>query len=246
MGSSRGGCLALPGGGIAKVRAGSVGCTRSCFRPEGKQGKMGPYGAAMGWWEEGKIPASLTCSCTFCPLNSHGFSPSLGQEFPFLASGFLLSVLPPPVSLLVCSSLGWTLNQRVSRGFCVIVWEAGIWCPIWRQNWKERENCYYLLVMEPASSSCSCPLKKSCSMNLQRSKRFGTPTPPCPPAAHKYFIQNGCSPHSLLSEQMGFGWIVKLHGSKGLWLSSLHLSRKGTLYLCFDLDNPLNLKTPWW
>lgn len=94
----------------------------------------------------------------------------------------------------------------------------------------ESKETYYLLFHGTCSNSCSCPLRKSCSMSLQRSERFGTPAHPRPPAAHWYFIQNGCSPHSLLSEQVGFGWMVELHGSKNLWLSSSHLSRKGTLF----------------
>lgn len=77
----------------------SVGYSRSCFRPEGK---MGPYGVMAG----GKKPWLTYLFMYLLPLNSHGISPSSGQEFPFLASGFLLahislSVLPPPGSLLV-------------------------------------------------------------------------------------------------------------------------------------------------
>lgn len=120
------GCMALAGGGIATAKVwpglqesssslvkGSVGYASSWLRPEGKQGKTGPYGPR----EVRKSPGSFVCSGTFSPLNSHGFNPSSGQEFPFLASGFLLScislsVLTHPASLLVCSSLGWTLDQR--------------------------------------------------------------------------------------------------------------------------------------
>lgn len=40
-------------------------------------------------WEEGKSPGSITSSCIFFPLNSHGFSPS-GVSFP----SFWLSPLP--------------------------------------------------------------------------------------------------------------------------------------------------------
>lgn len=86
----------------------SVGYTRAWFRPEGKQGKMGQL-QGNG---RSKKAVSLTSSCTSFPLNSHGFSPS-GQEFPLLPSGCLLSCISlSPVSLLVCFSLGWTLNQR--------------------------------------------------------------------------------------------------------------------------------------
>lgn len=105
VGGSSGGCLSLAGGGTARAQVwaglsgklqqakGSVGYSRSWFRPEGKQGKMGPYGAAMGGGKK--------------PWLSHFFMYLLPTEFPWLQSfrsflSFLLAFSSPAFPSLLC------------------------------------------------------------------------------------------------------------------------------------------------
>lgn len=82
----------------------------------GKAGKDGSLWGSYGVMGEWKKPWVAHLFLYLLSTEFPWFSPSSGQKFPFLVSSFLLFhvslSVTHPVSLLVCSSLGRTLNQR--------------------------------------------------------------------------------------------------------------------------------------
>lgn len=116
------------GGGIAraKVLAGLSGklqepgegemCYTGSWLSQRGSRERGSLWGSYGVMGEGKKPWATHLFLYLLPTELPWFSPSSGQKFPFLVSSFLLFhvslSVTHPVSLLVCSSLGWTLNQR--------------------------------------------------------------------------------------------------------------------------------------